>query len=54
MVTWSSKHQPVTAISSTENEFYAVLQCALDCVCLRRVLGMMGYQRNETHVHCAG
>ena len=30
MWTWTSKRQPVTAISSTESEFYSVSQCALD------------------------
>ena len=47
MVTWSSKRQPVTAISSTESEFYAVSQCALDCVYLRRMLEMMGYKQSR-------
>ena len=47
MVTWSSKRQPVTAISSTESEFYAVSQCALDCVYLRRVLEIMGFKQQE-------
>ena len=46
MVTWSSKRQPVTAISSTESEFYAVSQCALDCVYLRRVMHIMGYKQS--------
>ena len=43
MVMWTSKRQPVTAISSTESEFYSVSQCALDCVYLRRVLELLGY-----------
>ena len=47
MVTWSSKRQPVTAISSTESEFYAVSQCALDCVYLRRILDMIGYAQKS-------
>jgi hypothetical protein len=47
MVTWSSKRQPITAISSTESEFYAVSQCALDCVYLRRVMSMMGYAQHQ-------
>jgi hypothetical protein len=47
MVTWSSKRQPVTAISSTESEFYAVSQCALDCVYLRRVMELMGYAQSQ-------
>ena len=45
-VTWSSKRQPVTAISSTESEFYSVSQCALDCVYLRRIMDMMGYRQS--------
>jgi hypothetical protein len=45
MVTWASKRQPVTAISSTESEFYSVSQCALDCVYLRRVMDLMGYKQ---------
>jgi hypothetical protein len=46
MVTWASKRQPVTAISSTESEFYSVSQCALDCVYLRRVMELMGYRQD--------
>ena len=50
-VTWSSKRQPVTAISSTESEFYSVSQCALDCVYLRRIMEMLGYkQTNPTPI----
>jgi hypothetical protein len=44
-VTWSSKRQPVTAISSTESEFYSVSQCALDCAYLCRIMEMMGYRQ---------
>jgi len=71
MVSWSSKRQPITAISrllgyqikptsnknktairrctfrtqrysksSSKSEFYAVSQCTLDCIYLRRVMGM--------------
>jgi hypothetical protein len=47
MVTWSSKRQPVTATSSTESEFCAVSQCALDCVYLRWMLDMMGYKQTR-------
>jgi len=45
MVSWASKRQPVTAISSTENEFYSVSLCGLDCVYLRRMMHMMGYKQ---------
>ena len=44
MIVWSSKRQPVTAISSTESEFYSVSQCALDCVYLRRIMQILGYE----------
>jgi hypothetical protein len=37
-ITWASKRQPVTAISSTESEFYSVSQCARDYVYLRRIM----------------
>jgi len=45
MVSWASKRQPVTAISSTESEFYSVSLCGLDCVYLRRMMEMMGYKQ---------
>ena len=43
MIAWSSKRQPVTAISSTESKFYSVSQYALDCVYLRRIMELLGY-----------
>lgn len=46
MISWASKRQPVTAISSTESEFYAVSQCAIECVYLRRVLELFGFQQS--------
>ena len=46
MISWSSKRQPVTAISSTESEFYSVSQCAVECVYLRRLMEQLGYQQN--------
>jgi len=45
MIAWSSKHQPVTTISSTKSEFYSVSQCALDCVYLRRIMELLGYEQ---------
>jgi len=45
MVSWASKRQPVTAISSTESEFYSVSQCAMECVYLRRVMALLGYEQ---------
>jgi len=45
MIAWSSKCQPVTAISSTESEFYSVSQCALHGVYLRRIMELLGYEQ---------
>ena len=45
MIAWSSKRQPVTAISSTESEYYSVSQCALNCVYLRWIMELLGYQQ---------
>ena len=45
MISWASKRQPVTAVSSTESEFYAVSQCAIECVYLRRVMELLGFQQ---------
>ena len=48
MISWAFKHQPVTAISSTESEFYSVSLCGLDCVYLRRmIMDIIGYKRNR-------
>jgi len=38
----------VTAIISTESEFYSVSLCGLDCVYLRRMMDMMGYKQITT------
>jgi len=46
MISWASKRQPVTAISSTESEFYSESLCRLDCVYLRRMMDMMGYKQS--------
>jgi hypothetical protein len=46
MISWASKRQPVTAISSTESEFCSVSLCGLDCVYLRRMMDMMGYKQS--------
>jgi len=45
MVNWASKRQPVTAISTTESEFYSVSLCSLDFVYLLRMMDMMGYKQ---------
>jgi len=45
MIVWSSKCQPVTAISSTKSKFYSVSQCALHVVYLRRIMELLGYEQ---------
>jgi len=50
MIAWLSKRQPVTAFSSTESEFYSVSQCALDCVYLRRIMQLLGYEQTSPTV----
>jgi len=44
MVSWASKRQPVTAISSTESEFCSVW-CGLDCVYLHCTMNMMSHKQ---------
>ncbi len=47
MISWASKRQPVTVISSTESEFYSVSQCAVECVYLRRIMEQIGYTQSS-------
>jgi hypothetical protein len=47
MISWASKRQPVTAISSTESEFNSVSQCAVECVYLRRLMEQIGYTQSS-------
>ncbi len=47
MISWASKRQPVTAISSTESEFYSVSQCVVECVYLRRLMEKIGYAKKS-------
>eukprot|EP00961_Rhodomonas_salina_P127761 1722481-Rhodomonas_salina.4 len=42
-VSWESKRQKVTALSSAESEFYAASACGCDIMYLRRILASMGY-----------
>jgi len=44
MIAWLVKRWLTTAISNTESEFYSVSQCALDCVYLRRIMELLGYE----------
>jgi hypothetical protein len=47
MVSWASKRQPVTAISSTKSEFYSVSRCAMECLYLKHVMALLGYEKHE-------
>ena len=51
MVSWVSKRQPVTAIGSTESEFYSVSLCGLDCVSAAHD-GHDGIQADCSHGNC--
>eukprot|EP00961_Rhodomonas_salina_P178912 2413863-Rhodomonas_salina.1 len=42
-VSWQSKRQSVTALSSAESEYYAASACGCDIIALRRVVTSMGY-----------
>ena len=58
VVTWASKRQPLTAISSTESELYNVSQCALDYVYLSRLCllvmeSMAAEGAHAEHTHCS-
>ena len=45
MISWASKRQPVTAISSTDSESYSVSLYGLDCIYLQRM--KMGYKQSR-------
>ncbi|KAL8160151.1 hypothetical protein V2J09_001688, partial [Rumex salicifolius] len=54
-VSWSSKKQPVVALSSTETEFVAAASCAAQCIWLRRILEAMSWWENvqgATTIYC--
>ena len=44
-VSWESKRQQLTALSSAESEYYAASACGCDIAYLRRVLETMGYEQ---------
>ena len=46
-ISWASKRQPVTAISSTESEFYSASQCALKCVYVCRIMSLLGFEQKS-------
>lgn len=45
-ISWESKRQKVTALSSAESEFYAASACGCEIFYLRSVLSAMGYEQN--------
>ena len=45
-VSWESKRQQLTALSSAESEYYAASACGCDISYLRRVLETMGYEQH--------
>jgi hypothetical protein len=44
-VSWSSKRQPTTALSSAEAEYYAGTQAAKEAIYLRGLLSELGYTK---------
>ncbi|KAJ9565578.1 hypothetical protein OSB04_001544 [Centaurea solstitialis] len=53
VVSWSSKKQPVVALSTTEAEFVSSAACACQVVWLRRILEHIGLQQKDgTIIFC--
>mmetsp|Transcript_36110 Transcript_36110/g.90847 ORF Transcript_36110/g.90847 Transcript_36110/m.90847 type:complete len:195 (+) Transcript_36110:254-838(+) len=46
-ISWSSKRQPIVALSSSEAEFYAASLCGCEVEYLRKLFDSMGYTQTE-------
>jgi len=52
-ISWSSKKQPVVALSTAEAEYIAATSCATQTVWLRRILEVMHQKQNTpTEIYC--
>ena len=52
-ISWSSKKQPVVALSTAEAEYIAATSCATQTVWLRRILEVMHQNQNTpTEIYC--
>lgn len=52
-ISWSSKKQPVVALSTAEAEYIAATSCATQTVWLRRILEVMHHEQNTpTKIYC--
>ncbi|GKE72104.1 hypothetical protein Tco_1534145 [Tanacetum coccineum] len=52
LISWSSKKQKSTAISSTEAEYIALSGCCAQILWIRSQLKDYGYEFNKSHLYC--
>ena len=46
-ISWNSKFQINTALSTTEAEYYAISECIKETLCIRRILAFIGFEQKE-------